>query len=293
MRCAGFGGHVVLPNLRVSAGPWRCHEPPGRNSKSACIEERVLEIDEAAAGYRAISGAASRRRSPAPNARKAYWGIVVTDATTGQTLYELNADGLFTPASNAKIFTSAFAFATLGSDYTFRTTIETQGSSMQTAGCMAISRLVGRGDPDLSNRRLPFVQKVERDGPADKIIAELADAVVARGVKRIDGDIIGDDSYFAYDPYPEGWTTGDLYFSFGAPISAIALNDNVITSIFGPASISTILRRSPSSQRRATKPLAMRSPPGRARRRLNFRWYASRRETGSCCAARSLSAALP
>ena len=100
---------------------------------------------------------------------------------------------------------------------------------MRTAGCTAISALVGRGDPDLSNRKLPFVQKVERDGPAEKIIAELADAVIARGVKRIDGDIIGDDSYFAYDPYPEGWTTGDLYFSFGAPISAIALNDNTVT----------------------------------------------------------------
>jgi D-alanyl-D-alanine carboxypeptidase/D-alanyl-D-alanine-endopeptidase (penicillin-binding protein 4) len=164
-----------------------------------------------------------------PNARKAYWGIFVTDAATGQTLYELNADGLFTPASNAKIFTSAFAFATLGSDYTFRTTIETSGQLDANGRLRGDLSLVGRGDPDLSNRKLPFVQKVERDGDADKIIAELADAVVARGVKRIDGDIIGDDSYFAYDPYPEGWTTGDLYFSFGAPISAIALNDNVIT----------------------------------------------------------------
>ncbi len=165
----------------------------------------------------------------APNARKAYWGIFVTDAATGQTLYELNADGLFTPASNAKIFTSAFAFATLGSDYTFRTTIETSGQLDANGRLHGDLSLMGRGDPDLSNRKLPFVQKVERDGDANKIIAELADAVVARGVKRIDGDIIGDDSYFAYDPYPEGWTTGDLYFSFGAPISAIALNDNVIT----------------------------------------------------------------
>ena len=165
----------------------------------------------------------------APNARNAYWGVFVTDAATGQTLYELNADGLFTPASNAKIFTSAFAFATLGSDYTFHTTIETSGQLDANGRLRGDLSLVGRGDPDLSNRKLPFVQKVERDGNTDKIIAELADAVVARGVKRIDGDIIGDDSYFSYDPYPEGWTTGDVYFSFGAPISAIALNDNVIT----------------------------------------------------------------
>ena len=165
----------------------------------------------------------------APNARKAYWGIFVTDAATGETLCNLNADGLFTPASNAKIFATAFAFATLGSDYTFRTTIETSAQLDANGRLRGDLSLVGRGDPDLSNRKLPFVQKVERDGPADKIIAELADAVVTRGVKRIDGDIIGDDRYFSYDPYPEGWTTGDLYFSFGAPISAIALNDNIIT----------------------------------------------------------------
>ena len=150
----------------------------------------------------------------APEARKAIWGIFVTDAASGQTLYELNADSLFTPASNAKIFTSAFAFATLGSDYTFRTSIETAAQLDSNGRLRGDLSLIGRGDPDLSNRKLPFVQKAERDGPADKIIAELADAVIAGALKRIDGDIIGDDSYFAYDPYPEGWTTGDLFFSF-------------------------------------------------------------------------------
>jgi serine-type D-Ala-D-Ala carboxypeptidase/endopeptidase (penicillin-binding protein 4) len=195
-------------------------EPPA--SKSAAAKPAKQRADIARFQVRVSAALA------ASDARKAFWGIVVTDAATGQTLYELNADSLFTPASNAKIFTSAFAFATLGSDYTFRTSIETSGPLDANGSLRGDVALIGRGDPDLSNRKLPFVQKVERDGPAEKIIAELADAVVARGVKRIDGDIIGDDSYFAYDPYPEGWTTGDLYFSFGAPISAIALNDNTV-----------------------------------------------------------------
>jgi serine-type D-Ala-D-Ala carboxypeptidase/endopeptidase (penicillin-binding protein 4) len=211
-------GIVALPRI---AGAQQ-HKPAatkGASSKSA--KQQRPDI----ARFQARVAAALA----APEARKAFWGIVVTDVASGQTLYELNADSLFTPASNAKIFTSAFAFATLGSDYTFRTTIETAAQLDSNGRLRGDLSLVGRGDPDLSNRKLPFVQKVERDGPADKIIAELADAVVARGVKRIDGDIIGDDSYFAYDPYPEGWTTGDLFFSFGAPISAIALDDNTIT----------------------------------------------------------------
>jgi serine-type D-Ala-D-Ala carboxypeptidase/endopeptidase (penicillin-binding protein 4) len=210
-------GVAALP--RVAAAQQRKSNPTkSATSKSA---KRLPDIARFQARVSAALGTLF--------ARKAYWGMFITDATTGKSLYELNADSLFTPASNAKIFTTAFAFATLGSDYIFRTTIETTAQLDANGRLRGDLSLVGRGDPDLSNRKLPFVQKVERDGSADKIIAELADAVVARGVKRIDGDIIGDDSYFAYDPYPEGWTTGDLYFSFGAPISAIDLNDNVVS----------------------------------------------------------------
>ena len=210
-------GVAALP--RVAAAQQRKSNPTkGASAKSA------KQLSDLARFQARVSAALAT-----PFARKAYWGMFIADATTGKTLYELNADSLFTPASNAKIFTTAFAFATLGSDYIFRTTIETTAQLDANGRLRGDLSLVGRGDPDLSNRKLPFVQKVERDGSADKIIAELADAVVARGVKRIDGDIIGDDSYFAYDPYPEGWTTGDLYFSFGAPISAIDLNDNVVS----------------------------------------------------------------
>ena len=55
-----------------------------------------------------------------------------------------------------------------------------------------------------------------------------------RDLKEIDGDIIADDSYYPYDPYPPGWSVGDLYFTFGAPVSAIAFNDNSITVEVSP-----------------------------------------------------------
>ena len=161
-------------------------------------------------------------------AQKAYWGVLVEDARTGETLYELNAGRTFVPASNAKIFTAALALQALGPDYRFRTTIETRGTLDDAGRLHGDLLLVGRGDPDLSNRKFPYVGKVERDGPADKILEEMADAVVAKGVKEIDGAIVGDDTYYPFDPYPAGWTVGDLYFSFGAPVSAIALNDNTL-----------------------------------------------------------------
>jgi D-alanyl-D-alanine carboxypeptidase/D-alanyl-D-alanine-endopeptidase (penicillin-binding protein 4) len=163
------------------------------------------------------------------HAQKAYWGVLVTDRDTGEKLYDLNADRFFTPASNAKMFTSAFALATLGSNYRFHTTLESKGA-LGTDGRLAGDLIfVGRGDPDLSNRKFPYAGKVELERPAEKVLADLADAAVARGLKEVDGDIVADDSYFPFDPYPADWTIGDLYFTFGAPVGAIALDDNSIS----------------------------------------------------------------
>ena len=163
------------------------------------------------------------------HAQKAFWGILVTDRDTGQTLYELNADRFFTPASNAKIFTTSLAMATLGPDFRFRTTLETTAKISSDGHLSGDIILVGRGDPNLSNRKFPYAGKVEREGPVEKILAELADEAVAKGLKEIDGDIVADDSYYPYDPYPPGWSIGNIFFSFGAPVSALSFNDNCIT----------------------------------------------------------------
>jgi D-alanyl-D-alanine carboxypeptidase len=55
------------------------------------------------------------------------WGLLIVDATTGETLYEKNAEKYFVPASNMKLLTTALALDTLGPDYRFRTTVETNG----------------------------------------------------------------------------------------------------------------------------------------------------------------------
>ena len=163
------------------------------------------------------------------HARRAAWGIVVSDRDTGETLYAQNADHFFAPASNAKVFVTALALATLGPDYRFRTTLESPGTLGSDGRLSGDLVLVGRGDPDLSNRTFPYAGNGAREGAVDRVLAEMADAAVAKGLREVDGDIVGDDSYFPYDPYPAGWTTGDLFFTFGAPVSAIAFNDNTIT----------------------------------------------------------------
>jgi serine-type D-Ala-D-Ala carboxypeptidase/endopeptidase (penicillin-binding protein 4) len=168
------------------------------------------------------------------HAVKASWGILVLDRDTGETLYESNADRFFTPASNAKVFTTSLALAELGSDFRFRTTLESAAQISSDGKLAGDLRLVGRGDPDLSNRKFPFAGKVERDGPVEKILAEMADEAVAKGLKEVDGDVVADDSYYPYDPYPAGWAIGDVFFTFGSPIGALAFNDNCITVTIAP-----------------------------------------------------------
>ncbi len=170
------------------------------------------------------------------HARKADWGLLIADRDTGETLLDLNAEHYFTPASNAKLFTSVFALATLGLGYRFRTTLEAT-TALDNGGKLAGDLLVvGRGDPDLSNRRFPFLGKVEHDGPTDRILAEMADAAVARGLKEVEGDIVADDRYIPFDPYPAGWSVGDLFFTFGAPVTAITFNDNSVAITMSPGS---------------------------------------------------------
>ncbi len=176
--------------------------------------------------------AAFRRRVEATlseaRADKGTWAVLVTQAATGEVLFALNPQRYFMPASNTKLFATALALATLGPDYRFRTTLETHGVLRRSGRLEGDLVLVGRGDPNLSNRKFPFAQKVEHDGPPEKVLAELADALIARGVSQIAGDIIADDSYFAVERFPSGWTIDDMMWSYGAAVSALAVNDNTI-----------------------------------------------------------------
>ena len=159
-------------------------------------------------------------------ANQAGWGILVVDAKTGETFYARDEKKLFSPASNMKLFTTALALATLGPDYRFRTTLETHGTLTEGGRLVGDLILVGRGDPNLSNRKFPFANKPEIDGPPEKVLAELADKLLARGVREVAGDIVADDSYFPAGRYPPGWGIDDMVWGYGAAVSAIAVDDN-------------------------------------------------------------------
>jgi serine-type D-Ala-D-Ala carboxypeptidase/endopeptidase (penicillin-binding protein 4) len=163
-----------------------------------------------------------------PDLQRGFWGIEVVSLTSGKTLCSLNPDKLFTPASNTKLFTSAAAMALIGPDYKFRTTVETTGSLDKYGRLSGDVVLVGRGDPNLSGRELPYELRTQRNDHPIHVLEALADDLVQKGVKYVDGDVVADDSYFAFERYGEGWSQDDLVWADGAPVSALTINDNVV-----------------------------------------------------------------
>lgn len=162
-----------------------------------------------------------------PQLASASWGIDVVDLASGNVIYSLDADHLFLPASNVKLLTTAAALAVAGPDYRFHTTVETSGKLDAQGRLLGDLVIVGRGDLDLSGRVLPYQKKTERIS-STQTLEELADQIVQKGVKIVDGDVIGDDSLYSAQRYPEGWAYDDLQWLDGAPVSALTFNDNVV-----------------------------------------------------------------
>ncbi|MGC2325017.1 MAG: D-alanyl-D-alanine carboxypeptidase, partial [Terriglobales bacterium] len=113
-----------------------------------------------------------------PDTERGFWGIEVVSLKDGRTLYALNADKLFTPASNTKLFVTAAALALIGPDYRFKTTVETTGTVDKYGRLIGDLVLVGRGDPNLSGRVLPYAGHTQRTQPSIRVLEQLADQLV-------------------------------------------------------------------------------------------------------------------
>jgi D-alanyl-D-alanine carboxypeptidase/D-alanyl-D-alanine-endopeptidase (penicillin-binding protein 4) len=168
-----------------------------------------------------------------PAARTAFWGIQIVDLASGKTLYELNPDHFFVPASNTKLFSTSLALTRLGPGFTFQTRVLAASPPDDQGRIRGSIRLAGGGDPNLSARAVPYRVGSSTGNPL-AAIEDLADQVVARGVKRIEGDIVGDDTWYLWQPYADGWAIDDPESDDGTPVSALTLNDNTITLTIHP-----------------------------------------------------------
>ncbi|HEX7997228.1 MAG TPA: D-alanyl-D-alanine carboxypeptidase/D-alanyl-D-alanine-endopeptidase [Pyrinomonadaceae bacterium] len=164
--------------------------------------------------------------------------VKVASLDTGRILYEENAGKLLLPASNMKIYTVAAALDRLSPDYRYTTSVYANARP-DDAGTLRGDLIVyGRGDPTFA---ASF-----NGGDYYKAIDDLAARIIAGGVKRVEGNLVGDESYFTGPPLGWGWEWDDLQSADGAEVSALTVNNNALdvfvrpgASVGSPATVTT------------------------------------------------------
>ena len=172
-----------------------------------------------------------------PSVSRAHWGIAVT-TLDGQPLYGLDEGKLFRPASNNKLFTTAAAMALLGPEKTFETRVYGK-LDVATGVVNGDLVLLGGGDANFGADNLPYLAPSQRSKsvarpPSLRDLQMLVDQLAAKGVKRVTGNIVGDDTLFPWEPYPEAWEADDLVWGYGAPVSALTIADNQLKLTITP-----------------------------------------------------------
>ncbi|CAN5783139.1 D-alanyl-D-alanine carboxypeptidase/D-alanyl-D-alanine-endopeptidase [soil metagenome] len=163
-----------------------------------------------------------------PELAPAMVGIKVTSLETGKVLFEENGSKLLRPASNMKLYTVAAALDRLSPDYRFVTSVYAAGRPDAAGILRGDLTIYGRGDPSIAARF--------NGGDYFKGINELASQIAGAGVKRVEGDLVGDETYFTGPRYGSGWNWEDLQWWYGAEVSALTINDNALDLFVKPGS---------------------------------------------------------
>jgi D-alanyl-D-alanine carboxypeptidase/D-alanyl-D-alanine-endopeptidase (penicillin-binding protein 4) len=131
---------------------------------------------------------------------------LVVDLATGQTLFARNADSSLVPASNEKLLVTYTALVELGTSYRFRTAVLGVGHQDGKTWRGNIY-LKGFGDPTFSSLQL------ER----------LAVQLKLQGISRIEGRVLGDESWFDAERTGPGWKSA-FFLTESPPLSALVVD---------------------------------------------------------------------
>jgi serine-type D-Ala-D-Ala carboxypeptidase/endopeptidase (penicillin-binding protein 4) len=179
------------------------HAPPNAAPKPNPRAEQALAAD-------------LNRIFDAPAMEHGLWGVEVKSLDSGRLLYARNPRTLMMPASNMKILTLAAAADTLGWDYRFTTTLETT-AAIEDGALRGDLVVRGTGDPTINTR----------GKRADAVFDEWAAALMAAGITRIDGNIVGDATAFDDRVLGQGWSWDYLQDGYAAPVGALEFNENI------------------------------------------------------------------
>jgi D-alanyl-D-alanine carboxypeptidase/D-alanyl-D-alanine-endopeptidase (penicillin-binding protein 4) len=147
----------------------------------------------------------------------AWWGAMVTEVSTGDTLFMRNVELSFMPASVTKLFTTAAALEQLGPDYRYVTRLYADGTQIAHTlhGDLVIR---GAGDPSTG---APGPNRMD-------LFNAFADSLLALEIHEINGHLIGDDNVFDDIPLGADWSWEDLVYGYAAQVSGLTFHDAIV-----------------------------------------------------------------
>lgn len=162
--------------------------------------------------------------------------MCILNATTGETIYDLNPEKCLVPASVQKVFSSIAALELLGPGYSFRTIVGYTGSLDKTSGRLNGDIIIkGGGDPALGS-------KYFKEHYGD-FISKWITAIKNTGIKKIEGKIITDDSYYDFEPVPGKWLWEDTGNYYGSGAYGLSVFDNTYEIHLNTASGSPLITK--------------------------------------------------
>lgn len=246
-----------------------------------------------------------RGRLLRPELRRGQVGIKIVSLNSAKVVFEENAEKYFMPASNMKNFTVAAALEKLTPDYRFTTSVFATSMPDASGTIRGDLRIYGRGDVSISTAFFPTAAPTplppnvtvltatmpgttkaspspvlepaktptptppaaDPDAVYYQGLDKLVDKIIAAGVKRIEGSIIGDDTYFKGFAIPDTWEWDDLQSYFGAEVSALPINDNAVDLEIkpGPVGYACTVKLAPYNPVYRVKNLCITTGPGTPR----------------------------
>ena len=145
------------------------------------------------------------------------FGVKIYSLDRNETLYSVNSDKSFIPASNMKLLTTAMALKRLGPDYRFHTRLyaTTRVAEEALRGDLYIK---GFGDPNLVSEQMWLLANELRNLP----------------LRKVEGNIVADDSFLDDRLRVKTWRKRAGVEAFQAPLGALSFNFNTVTVHVSP-----------------------------------------------------------
>lgn len=171
--------------------------------------------------------------------RRGTVGIKIFSLATGKVVYEENAEKYVMPASNMKSFTVATALERLSPNFRITTSVYANALPDSNGVIKGDLTIYGRGDISMAFSFLSSSPSNPTNADYLRLLEPLADKIIQAGIKRIEGNLVGDESYFNSNALPPTWEWDDLQSYYGAEISALGVLDNAVDLSIKPTSLNS------------------------------------------------------